>query len=295
MSWLLLLLAAPLRADTCLAWGPLEHHDLPGQPTLEESSGLAELPSGVLATVEDSGNPPAIHLFTRDGRFLGTSPVRGAENVDWEALAAGPCPGGEGRCLYIGDIGDNKRRRDHVAVHLVPVPSPNQPVTVRATWKLRYPTGPQNAETLLVHPRTGRVLVVTKRKDGWADVFGIPVGAAPGDRILTLEPLGRIEVGAFAAHGSRKVTDGAWDADGDRLVLRTYTDVWLWPEDPCADLPAFDAAPTRLDLGRMVQAEAVAWLADGGLAATSEGAPMPLAILPCARRGAVEATCPAAP
>ena len=45
--------------------------------------------------------------------------VAGARVQDWEDVAAGPCPGGN--CLYVADIGDNRRVRDSVEVLRVPV------------------------------------------------------------------------------------------------------------------------------------------------------------------------------
>ena len=82
----------------------------------------------------------------------------------------------------------------------------------RATrYPLTYPDGPHDAETLLVHPRTQRVFVVSKA------VFGGTVYAAP--RHLRPDQPNRLR--AFARVPGL-VTDGAFFPDGRHVVLRTY-------------------------------------------------------------------------
>ncbi len=79
---------------------------------LRESSGVAvsHRDPGVLWSINDSGNPATLFATDTLGRPLAAIAVTGAENVDWEAIAAGPC-GTAGTCLYIADTGDNRERR----------------------------------------------------------------------------------------------------------------------------------------------------------------------------------------
>ena len=74
--------------------------------------------------------------------------------------------------VLVGDIGDNAGVRDSVRLLRVPVGRGDRHVTP-TTYDVVYPDGAQDAETLLVHPVTGRVLIVTK------GVFGGKVMAAP--------------------------------------------------------------------------------------------------------------------
>ena len=75
--------------------------------------------------------------------------------------------------LYIGDIGDNSERRSEIIVYRVPEPTitaadasstKSKPrVTESAeAIHLRYPDGKHDAETLMVHPVTGSLFIVTK-------------------------------------------------------------------------------------------------------------------------------------
>ena len=71
------------------------------------------------------------------------------------------------QCPQIGDIGDNNAVRENgLLVHRVLEPQPTDQAEVTTepptSFRLRYPDGPGDAETLLVHPRTGRLYVVTK-------------------------------------------------------------------------------------------------------------------------------------
>jgi hypothetical protein len=75
--------------------------------------------------------------------------VAGATVDDWEDLVSAPCPAGA--CLYIGDIGDNKRTRQHLTIYQVPVPASGSAATAPATASfLRYADHPHDAEALVV-------------------------------------------------------------------------------------------------------------------------------------------------
>ena len=95
---------------------------------------------------------------------------RGARAVDWEDIAIGPGPKRGRWYLYIGDIGDNERRRGEVVVYRVEEPRTAackaESSTGRATAiRLRYPDEPHNAR-LLVHPVTGDLYLISKAGNG---------------------------------------------------------------------------------------------------------------------------------
>jgi len=184
--------------------------------------------------------------------------------------------------VFIGDIGDNAKARHDVVVYAVDVPHPGEPVAVRATWTVTYPDKPHNAETLLVHPLTGRVYVVTKNKSGHSEVFRLP--ETPGTGVM--EKVADLNVRAFThdgpRHATRLLTAGDWSPEGDRLVLRTYTAVWEWATDPCDPDAHWGRQPHKIDMsGFLEQAEAVAYTPGGGLVTTSEGVPMPILTRAC--------------
>lgn len=183
-----------------------------------ESSGLAVV-DGLFVTVNDSGDT---------GRVFAVDPATGdtvgvttwaEEPVDVEAVA----PAGDGS-VWVGDIGDNPRARDSVAVARVPVGRGDRDVTGDAgvaTYTLVHPDGPQDAESLLVEPGTGRLVVVSKT------IFGAEVLVAPE----RLDPDGPNELTPVGA-ALPVATDGAFFPDGRHLVLRDYSRavVYTWPD-----------------------------------------------------------------
>ena len=82
-------------------------------PNLPEASGLAA-GNDVLWLHNDSGEPALIAVNV-SGQQVGRVMLNGARVDDWEALAASPC--GKGRCLFVGDIGDNNASRKQITVY----------------------------------------------------------------------------------------------------------------------------------------------------------------------------------
>lgn len=216
---------------------------------LAESSALvaSRRHPGLLWTVADSGNPAEVY-GVRAGRVLAAARVAGAANVDWEALSPGP-----GDTLWVGDIGDNERRRAEVTLYEIPEPAVSGDSTVRGRLhRLRYADGAHDAEALLVHPRTGRVLVITK------DLVGAGVYTARRLASRGVTTLHRV------ADAPALVTDAAWSPDGRRMALRTYTHAEL------LGVPGAAASSVALPLQR--QGESLTWSPDGAaLLVGSEG------------------------
>jgi hypothetical protein len=226
----------------------------------------------------------------RQGRTRGVVRVGSARAGDWEDLAYGPGPDGNGHFLYIGDIGDNRRARTDPAVYRITEPRigdvagtrknplPGEGPTVRRTF--RYPDGRHDAEALLVHPRTGIVYIVTKDGGrGVAGVYKFPPENINGRRARrdTLVKVATLTLPSEL--WGAQVTAGDIAPDGRRAVLRTYGGAYEWM------LPAgaadFDAIwktrPSPIRMPMMPQGEAICYNAAGdSLFATSEQAPTPL-------------------
>jgi hypothetical protein len=144
--------------------------------------------------------------------------VAGIDPYDPEALAPGRDADGE-PALYLGDIGDNGEERSDISVFRFAEPSTLSDTTVDATWyRFTYPDGPHDAEALLVHPRTGRLMVATKGFGG-AGLY-----RAPRDPVTADVGTNQLErVGPVPA----LVTDGAY-LPGGRFALRTYASVFVY-------------------------------------------------------------------
>ncbi|WP_432002474.1 hypothetical protein [Streptomyces sioyaensis] len=200
-----------------------------GDPRITESSGLAASRAhpGIYWTHNDSDDGPYLYAVDgRSGRTVARITLRGIGSPrDVEAISIGP----DGN-LYVGDIGDNLGGSwDHVWIYRLPEPKTLRDATVTATqFTVKYADGPRDAEALMVHPKTGRVYIASKKQDGGGALY-------EGPRRLT----------AGATNTFRKVapidlwvTDGAFSPDGSRLALRSYfgARMYRWQDGRPKDL-----------------------------------------------------------
>ncbi|MEP9362293.1 hypothetical protein ABLE68_04945 [Nocardioides sp. CN2-186] len=215
-------------------------------PAIVESSGLVALPGGLFVTVNDSGDSGRVFVVDGSGDTVGVTSWA-ADPTDIEALA----PAGPG-AVWVGDTGDNTGSRSSVSVFRVPVGRGDRTVTPTA-YSLVYPDGPQDAETLLADPRTGRLLIVSK------GIFGGTVYAAP-----TTLSADHDNVLKAVADSIPVATDGSFYPDGRHYVVRNYTqaDVYTFPGHEQVD--SFPLPAQR-------QGEGLAIAPDGSMHVSTEG------------------------
>ncbi|MFG2379571.1 WD40 repeat domain-containing protein [Streptomyces avermitilis] len=181
-------------------------------PRITESSGLAasRLHPGVYWTHNDSDDGPYLYAVdSRTGKTVATVTLSGVGSPrDVEAISIGP-----GNEIYVGDIGDNLGGRwDHVWIYKLPEPKVLKDQTIRATqYDVKYADGARNAESLMVHPKTGRVYIVDKKEDGGHLYEGPAQLSATGTNVF--EPLAAVDLWA---------TDAAFSPDGKQLAVRGY-------------------------------------------------------------------------
>ncbi len=246
------------------------------EAALEESSALVPSPTqrGVLWTLNDSGNPAELFATDTAGRALGRVRVRGASNIDWEALATGPCPHRRPprmstRCLYIGDIGDNNRLRRHIVVYRVPEPRLGRDtvVTVLDSLRIVYPDSARDAESMVVDAR-GALWIVSKELVREPRLYRVPA-TAWGRRTRATA---RYEATVPIPSGSgieQWTTDASWISGGSALAIRTYGALWLVPFLRGRPVVARTRPLCRLD-GLGAQGEGLAWLEGDLYMLTSE-------------------------
>ncbi|MGE3269499.1 MAG: hypothetical protein AB7P40_12185 [Chloroflexota bacterium] len=238
---------------------------------------------GVYWTLNDSGNSPSIFAIDEQGRSRGTFRVSDAENEDWESMQLGPGWNG-GSALYIGDTGDNDRKRKDITVYRIPEPDIRDPGDKIATertsdaeaYSFSYPDGARDAETILVHPQSGEILVVSKESLGSARVYRVPQPLDPSKRV-TLERIAVLDLGQFGVKAD-VVDDGAVAADASRLVIRTYGSVLEYDIPQGAPLASvWNQTPRVSKLQDGVQAEGIAYRVDNmALISIDEGTPAKL-------------------
>jgi hypothetical protein len=225
--------AALLLLQTALPAPSWVREPRPLPRALEESSALARSPAhpGVLWTLNDSDNPADLFAIDTSGALLGAVRVTGARNVDWEALATGPCPAGSAAraCLYIGDIGDNVRVRPSVTIYRVREPDPARDTTVPVLDSLRvvYQDGARDAESMAVDAR-GDLWIVSKERVRAPRLYRVSRPAWHGSRTATARFIDSLPIPSAGGIESW-TTDASWSADGNALMVRTYGALWRVP------------------------------------------------------------------
>lgn len=267
---------------------PVRIADLDNRSVIESSGIAASTRSAnIFWTHNDSGDGPFFYAFDREGKHCGVWQVAGAKAQDWEDMAAGPGPNRGQSYIYIGDIGDNSRRREEIVVYRVAEPSIDDKDSASTNKKpgntepavairLKYPDGKYDAEALLMHPSTGDLYIVTKVMGATAGVYKLKA-PFPKSGVSTLVSVGEIR---FPSGHIGLITGGDISPDGRRVVLCDYFRAYEFVL-PDEQNNTFDAiwkqTPAAVSLGARRQGEAICYRADGcALLATSEGLPCPL-------------------
>jgi hypothetical protein len=261
--------------------------------SIKESSGIASSRrnAGIFWTHNDSGDGPFVYAFDRQGKHRGVWRVTGAKAIDWEDMAIGPGPKRGRSYLYLGDIGDNSKKRNQITVYRVAEPqvtpkdSSSTVQNPRETEaadviRLKYPDGKYDAETLLIHPFTGDLYVITKVMGAPARVYKLRA-PAPKSGVSTLSYVGELR---FPNQFLGFITGGDISPDGRRVVISDYLgacELILPVKRGTAFDEIWKQSPRPVDIGGFPgvrrQGEAVCYRADGlAILATSEGLPCPL-------------------
>jgi len=264
----------PVPVDVCGRCGGQDPHPLGLLPQpLNELSGLAPsaVHEGMYWAHNDSGDSPRLFLLAAEGTLEAELALSGADAVDWEDIAVGPCPAGS--CIYVGDFGDNDAVRDDYVIYRVTEPTELGPGPLAAdAFPFSYPDGSHNAEALFW--ADGALHIITKELTSVSQVFRLPaLGSGP----LVAEEL----LGAFHPPEGVLAVTGA-DADEQGILVRTYTNLWFYPTLGTTVTAALSADPCSLPVSNESQGEAVAWRRDAlGYATGSEGPTERLHVTTC--------------
>ncbi|MCB9703357.1 MAG: hypothetical protein H6711_15810 [Myxococcales bacterium] len=245
-------------------------------PEIDEASGLVASRSqpGVFWTHNDSGDGPRIFAIDGSGATLGTFTLKGAKADDWEDMAIGPGPS-PGEWLYLGDIGDNSEVRRSITVYRVREPDAASAgggavaVDGAQAIALTYPDGAHNAETLMVDPQTGDLVIVAKGDPTRVFTLAAPIAAGGPFELAELAPINA--PATFA-------TGGDISPLGDFIAVRTYFEAHLWLRPPGASVgEALAGEPCTIPLAIELQGETLAIDPEGaGYYTLSEMAAQPL-------------------
>lgn len=263
---------------------------------VQESSGLiaSRTSPGIYWTHNDSGGTPrvwAVRLNAADvaghiARNMGSAYLPSVSNVDWEDIAAGPGP-----CIYVFDGGDNppcertnKRIHRFIEPVIDPEGSPFAVTPAVESIRFEYPDSANpmlpadsnderyDCETLIVHPVSGDLYIITKRTNAnsaAARVYKLAAVSVAWDSPA-------VHILEFVANIGSTVasmpTGGDIDGCGLRLLVRNYGTAYEFtlPAGESFD-SIFQATPRQFSLSGERQGEAICYAADGGnIVASSE-------------------------
>ena len=240
-------------------------------PALKEASGIAasKCQADVYWAHNDSGDEALLYAIDGTGEHLGAWRVTGAKHRDWEDIAT--VRDQAGRChILIGDIGNNELDAKLLSIYRVaepavgvPRPPAGAPPSESApaeTLSFQYPDKRRNAETLLVHPASGDVYVLTKSKKEPVSVYKLrPDFSGSEQRAVKIAEFG------VPAVPNGLLTGGDISPDGKRVVLCDY--VYGYELSLPALSGNFDdiwkEQPRRFGLGDRNVGEAVAYTPAG--------------------------------
>ncbi len=277
----------PGRATVIAKYGRPEVVGKIKSPEVTESSGIAasRCQRDVFWTHNDSGDGAFLYAFNARGDNLGTWRVPNAENKDWEDIAT--WKDSRGKCfIYIGEIGDNKLIWPVHTVYRVaePLVIAGGPVTTRDNALLTepseslnymYPDGDKNAETLMVHPHSGDIYILTKSDSRPSGVYRLR-GTFSETQDQTAIKIAEILVPAVP---NGLLTGGDISPDGRSVIVCDYLQAYelSLPEGTVDFDEIWNQEPRAMNIGKRKTGEAVSYNVDGSeIYATSEGRNPPI-------------------
>lgn len=229
---------------------------------LSEISGLT--PStyhpGLYWVHNDGGNPPYLFLIDTAGTIHAKVKVGNGTNRDWEDIAQGVENGTS--YLFIGDIGDNKKQRKNVQIYKVKEPSMDHmdhrefSVTPEV-MNITYSNGSRDAEALMYDPKTGELILVTKREIH-VQVYSFPFVQ------------GNHTVAAKGTVNHHWITAGDINNSGD-ILLKNYGHVFFWSNsEQKSTIEQLTQTNSTTRYRREPLGEAICWKPTGGFLTISE-------------------------
>lgn len=198
---------------------------------LDEISGViySSRNPGILYVHNDSGDEARLFAINMEGRVVAELQLIGATNRDFEDIAILRREGAG--TIVLGDVGDNGARNGEVGHPSVQVYLIEEPVLetdqARVTLELsaeaitfEYPDRAADVEGIFVDPMDGSLYFLSKENSDPSRVYRAENFATRREGGV-LEALGEIAL--------PQVTGADIDESGERILLRSYVGVRLYP------------------------------------------------------------------
>ncbi|MCZ4224801.1 hypothetical protein [Pedobacter rhodius] len=235
---------------------------------LSETSGLFISKDDLFFVHNDSGDTSRFFAIDAKGNLLSTLYFKGDLSkkhfgvTDCEDMAGGPGLVKDKRYIYLGDIGDNGGNRPYVTVYRFAEPnkfSSKMEIESEAVY-LKYPNGPQDAETLMIDPILKELIIISKRQDT-VGIYSTSLIFKNKDTV-TMKKRGSLFLPGKGL--AKYVVSGDISRDGRQIILKTYTNVYYWlrnGKEPISQ--TLRRIPTKLPYILEPQGEAIGFSPDG--------------------------------
>jgi hypothetical protein len=239
---------------------------------IDEASGLIAT-ENILWIHNDSGDSANLYAVDLNGKYLGTSLVKGAASRDWEEMGSFTKDGQ--RFLLIGDMGDNKEKQSFIEFYVVKEPQPAEKVSLEYYFTVGYKIGPKDAEAMFVDPQTNELVVITKGREGTYYWLKAPIPNE--DKHISMEVFHQQKISDHPLKtdrdGTIMITAADISPDGSWIVIRNYLSATMWYRPKGQSLSeTVKTTGCKIPLPLQPQGETIAFSPDGmSLWTLSEG------------------------
>lgn len=196
---------------------------------INELSGLvvSSKSDNLMWVHNDSGDKSYVYLINNAGKKLATinynKEVRDCEDI---ALYH---PNNQKPLIFVGDIGDNKAKREYISIYKFEEPNTskikkNIEIKNAEEIKLKYPDGARDAECLIIDPIDKNIYIISKREDS-VKVYSAPINTAK-NKIITLKKEATLFFPGFIH--IKWITAGDISRDGKQILVKSYGNIFYW-------------------------------------------------------------------
>lgn len=240
---------------------------------VKESSGLAisSAHDDLGYTMNDAGNAPFVYAIRiSTGAVVGATRVGGGDIRDTESIAID-----RDGTMWLADLGDNKKKRDDVALYAFPEPGTGDHSVTARRYPVTYEGGPADVEGFLVNPETGAKFLASKKKKHEGTLYSLPATLSTNHENVATD-LGKPV--------PPKVSDTTFTTDGSQALIRTRDAAYVFDPQTWQEVRVLSVPPVK-------QGESIAMDPSGrSFIIGSEGKDSPLIRVPYDPAGTATAT-----
>jgi len=237
--------------DTAITKGLIENDEL------NEASGLvvSRQNANFLWSHNDSGDKARLFVMDKTGTHVAEFVLIGVKARDWEDIAMYYDSTTKKNYVFLADIGDNEAVHDTNYIYRFEEPNiltSKKPIPIKKidVIKYSYPEKQRDAETLIIDPTNGDIVIISKRED---NVF-LYITPQPKDfsKFITLKKIGTLPF--------HNIVAGDISPDGKEILIKDYDNIYYWKNESNQSIKEVLMFPaTRLPYESEPQGEAIAW------------------------------------